>query len=276
MAGRRKRSPPVPGPVPRVYREMLAEAGANSARDQQSPPLKRRRPGARRIANRTGESSAQGAQRTRKEDGNAESVEDDELDDIEFEDVSLPAPTLQTITMDSEDEDEDDDDDDIKFEDVDLDLHAFQSPPASTNDPFKDLNLNLTAQKAAMKPRRSADRRKPVTKEERLRRVDVHKVHLLCLLSHVALRNRWCNSPEIQAALRPLLSAKMIRYLNPGSHLSQFGRTESLKNGLQQVTDMFRIKFAVTERGIRRALWAEDANQLQDVETQSTSPLIPC
>jgi xeroderma pigmentosum group C-complementing protein len=57
----------------------------------------------------------------------------------------------------------------------------------------------------------------------------------------------------------------MVTYLNPGLHLSQFGRTESIKNGLKMVEGVWKTKFEVTERGLRRALWAEDPEQLQDV-----------
>jgi xeroderma pigmentosum group C-complementing protein len=57
----------------------------------------------------------------------------------------------------------------------------------------------------------------------------------------------------------------MVRYLNPGSNLSQFGRTESLKNGLSQSSLMWQAKFEVTERGLRRALWAEDPEDLEAV-----------
>jgi len=269
MAGRKRRAAAVDDPVPSIYREMLAEAGPSSTRTTQSPPLKRKRPGERRASRPTVEPSKKKETSVYQGDGDDDG-DDDEDEEIEFEDVSLPAPTLQTITKDSDEEDdeeEDDDDDEIRFEDVTLD--APGSTPVPPSDQPKALDLNLSAQRAAMKPHRSVVRRKPVTKEEKLRRVEVHKMHLLCLLSHVALRNWWCNSPEVQAALQPLLSEKLIKYLNPGEHLSQFGRTESLKNGLQQASDMFRIKFAVTERGIRRALWAEDPRQLQDVRNLS-------
>jgi xeroderma pigmentosum group C-complementing protein len=51
----------------------------------------------------------------------------------------------------------------------------------------------------------SALRRKPVTGLEKKRRLDVHKVHLLCLLSHVQLRNSWCNDTDIQVGKSEML-----------------------------------------------------------------------
>ncbi|KAH8904397.1 Rad4-domain-containing protein [Coniochaeta sp. PMI_546] len=248
--------------VPDIYRQMLVEAGASTARhvaaDSPERPLKRRRPGERAEKN---------ARQKVVESEPLPSVDHDADDeDIEFEDVPPPAPNVQTILRDSEDEDDDDNDDEMQFEDVDFGTLDLAGPSPAEEAP-KDLNLNLTVQKAAMAPaKRVIDRRKPATKEEKERRVHVHKMHVLCLLCHVSMRNRWCNDPEIQAALRPLLTAKMVKFLNPASNASQFGRTESLKRGLQEVADMFKLKYTITERGIRRALWAEDESQLKDYQ----------
>lgn len=271
MAGRKRRAAPTDDAVPSVYREMLAEAGPSTTRNTQSPPLKRKRPGERPPTRPAAKPSRQSEASAPTGDVDDDGDGDDDDENIEFEDVSLPTPTLQTIMRDSEEEEdeEDGDDDDIRFEDVSFEGPGSTSVPSS--DQPKDLNLNLTAQKAAMTPRRSVDRRKPMTKEEKLRRVEVHKMHLLCLLSHVALRNWWCNSPEAQAILQPHLTEKLVKYLNPGENLSQFGRTESLKNGLHQASEMFRIKFTITERGLRRALWADSEQQLQDVRNFSVS-----
>ncbi|TPX63489.1 hypothetical protein SpCBS45565_g06575 [Spizellomyces sp. 'palustris'] len=40
-----------------------------------------------------------------------------------------------------------------------------------------------------------------IRKEDRLRRMLIHKVHLLCLLSCGLFRNRWCNDEELQAVV---------------------------------------------------------------------------
>ena len=189
--------------------------------------------------------------------------EDDDLADIEFQDVPLPLPAMQTMERESDEED-DDEEDEIEFEDVDFAVPVRDSEP--TSDRPKELELNLTAHQEANPPsRRGADRRRPITKEERDRRVDVHKMHLLCLICHVARRNRWCNDSTVQDYLRPHLTDKAVKYLTPGSHLNQFSQAESLKTGLQQAGVMWKTKFEITERGMRRALWAEDPDHLRDV-----------
>ena len=42
-------------------------------------------------------------------------------------------------------------------------------------------------------PRRKAD-----SAVEKKMRLEVHKTHLLCLLAHIQLRNRWCEDVEVQ------------------------------------------------------------------------------
>ncbi|KAI0888001.1 Rad4-domain-containing protein [Annulohypoxylon maeteangense] len=235
--------------VPDIYNQMLADVDIQPHTTLSERPLKRRKP------------SQKNDHSPKKPDppkaiSKPEDVDDD--DDVQFEDVPLPAATMQTVFRDS---DEEDDDDEIQFENVDLSIPS--SNLDNTEDGNKDLELNFSARMAAS-PRKSADRRKPISKEEKGRRMEIHKMHILCLLAHVARRNRWCNDNTTQKTLRKLLTNKMITYLNPSTQLSQFGRANSLKEGLQQVGTMFKTKYQVTERGIRRSLWADNEQHLQN------------
>lgn len=252
--------------VPDVYREMLVEARAEIAYHGPSAserPLKRKRPGERRVQPDTSkEDNGQIAKLNKQK--HISTLNDGASDDenIEFEDV-LPPPTVQTITRDSDDDDDGDDGDDLAFEEVEIETGGPSSADAVTDEP-KELSLDLSAHMATAAPRRG-DRRKAINREQKERRVEVHKLHLLCLLSHVERRNWWCNDPDVQDVLRPLLPEKTAALLVPRSTLNQFGRTESLKQGLQEAKELFRLKFAITERGLRRALWAEDEEQLKSV-----------
>ncbi|KAF4122712.1 xeroderma pigmentosum group C-complementing protein [Geosmithia morbida] len=241
-----------------VYEAMLAEVGVSRQREEQqrSPhtgrPLKRRRAG----------------QQPQAEDAALQQAEHDDDDDddddeaIEFEDVSLPAPTVQTMKVDSDEED--DDDENVQFEDVDF-MAPLKSTVAAADG---NLELDLSTEKASLTSVRksTADRRKPMTREEKQQRITIHQTHVLCLLFHAARRNQWCNDSEVQEHLRRRLTDKTVMYLNPGANLSQFGRSESLKNGLRQADAMWKTRFEKTERGLRRALWAEDAEQLRNYE----------
>ncbi|KAK3365450.1 hypothetical protein B0H63DRAFT_536923, partial [Podospora didyma] len=269
--GRKKaggRGAPGPPVVPDVYRELLVEARAEARSAQaqdnsgglEQRPLKRKRPGEKGVPSRQKEALV--LSKPEEAGQNADDSDDDD-DDVEFEDVIIPAPTVQTMVRES-----DDDDDDVVFEDVDVDPGGLLSASAAAGEgQSKDmvLDLNLSAQRNAMtESRRAADRRKPVTREEKERRVQIHKMHLLCLLSHVERRNRWCNDTAVQEAIRPLLTDKMLKSLIPRASLTQFGRTESLKCGVQETSSMFLARFRVTERGLWRALWAEDEEQLKN------------
>ncbi len=276
--------------VPDVYRDLLVEAGVASpaarrmrgvADVQAEPPVKRlKRPGQRSDARKADRPTASAASNPKMDEDEDEEGDDGD-EDIEFEDIVIPEPVVQTTLLDSDDEEDDDDDDEGQFVFDDVSFGVSPTAPGKGDDdePPKTLELNLTAHEnnAAMsspsrggRGRPPVVRKKPLTRAERQLRVDIHKMHVLCLLSHVAQRNRWCNADAVQDALRPLLTQKMITYLNPGSHLPQFGQTESLKNGLQQVATMFKARFAITERGLKRALWAESPEQLKDVRHTDT------
>lgn len=248
---------------------MLAEAGvAAPAASSPERPLKRRREGvpSHKKAAETAEPTPVPLAATSISKSSRQSVldqeDEDEDDDAEFEDVAIPEPTIQTVELGS-DEEEDDEDEDLRFQDVDL-MMPLTDGDSESQEP-RELELNLSAQKSAMTSKQAADRRKPLTKEERERRLDIHKAHLICLLSHVAKRNHWCNDSQVQAQLRSHLTDKMIQYLTPGTNLSQFGRTESLKNGLKQVAEMWTTKYEITEHGMRRSLWAEEVDHLSSV-----------
>ncbi|KAK4073789.1 hypothetical protein Trihar35433_3263 [Trichoderma harzianum] len=263
--GSRQRRNGADGDEPDIYQEMLAEAGMSASPAVSSPerPLKKRRgvvPSVQRSTEPNEPAKASLATEAPKPELKQQDDSDDEEEDAEFEDVAIPEPTVQTLELESDEEE--DEDEDMNFEDVDL-LFPLPDGDAEQQEP-KELELNLSAQKSAMTSKQGPDRRKPITKEERERRIDIHKAHLICLMSHVARRNHWCNDAEVQDALRSRLTDKMIQYLTPGTNLSQFGRTESLKNGLKFVADMWKEQYEITERGMRRSLWAEEVEQLDN------------
>lgn len=235
---------------------MLAEVDARPSAESPEPPRKRRRPGERRPVEQLPEKAA------KREDSS------DEEAGVQFEDVPMPTPTIQTLYRDSDD---DEDEEGLEFEDV-----VFSSSHLHTDeleDKANVIQLDLSAR--ADTTRRQLDRRKPMNKSEKERRVEIHKTHLLCLLSHVARRNRWCNDAVVQEHLRKLLTPKTLSYLNPGENLSQFGQTLSLKNGLNQVENSFKTKYEITERGLRRALWADSEEHLQNyrIPDDAESPM---
>jgi hypothetical protein len=209
--------------VPEVFHELLDEAMSSPAAAPERPPK-------RRKLKRTEETEV-----VEEKDAHTE-----EEDNFEFEDVIQP--NEQTAYRDS---DEDSNGSDIPWEDFDLAEHQEESGDL-------DITLNTTPQQ------KTAVRRKTVSKADLEDRLVIHKMHILCLLSHVARRNEWCNDEEVQKALRPLLKTKVAKDLRPEKAMSQFRRTDLLKQGLEAARLMWATKFKITARGIRRAHWEED------------------
>ena len=87
-------------------------------------------------------------------------------------------------------------DSDFDWEDVDLAQTTTQEQVSvSKNDGKLDLVLGGNAD--SLSPGRLSRRRKPATAEERKMRREIHKLHVLCLLAHVHLRNHWCNDEAV-------------------------------------------------------------------------------
>ena len=102
----------------------------------------------------------------------------------------------QTIYNESEDSE---DSGDADWQDVTLAAPAETGQREQDRD-LQDLSLDLQADRFGL-DKSPANRRKPLTAAERRLRLEVHKMHVLALLSHVHLRNHWCNDLEVQVWL---------------------------------------------------------------------------
>ena len=237
--------------VPAVYREMLAEVAGSSAMksDGEGRTVKRRRVG-ERVA-RPKERDEQPAIRSSPED---QMDTDDGLNEL-FGESADEKP--QQMVFDDFGETDDDDDED--FEDVNIENVAPPEKPAPTE------NLNISLQPIKAEKATSTPRRKPVSAAERRLRLDVHKLHVLCLLAHVRCRSDWCNDTVIQAALKPLLPRKVINLLHIDEDQPQYQRNHSWNKGVEECCRIWKEHFEITTRGLRRSWWTEDAEKGLDV-----------
>ncbi|KAM5443796.1 hypothetical protein MferCBS31731_001042 [Microsporum ferrugineum] len=248
--GGRKRRISSPGPsangnddIPEIYQEMLKESQSvpQTLPHRNNTPHKRRRVGER------GESKA------------VECAKDSEREDEGT--TTMPPQTVYDLDA-SEEESE------PEWEDVELSEPSASSVlpsmlPAGHDGEQKLLEITL-GKEADAEETKAIIRRKPVTGAERKLRLEIHKVHILCLLGHVRLRNSWCNDEETQKKLRRILSKHTIICLNPKEDLPQFTRSTTFADGLLQSSEAFRRKFKVIEPGIRRPYWLEDCYAAQD------------
>ncbi|KAK6354958.1 hypothetical protein TWF696_004086 [Orbilia brochopaga] len=97
---------------------------------------------------------------------------------------------------------------------------------------------------------RKATRTAPTPVERKIR-LEVHKLHLLCLLSHAHTRSRFCSDAQVQAAVLPLLSRQTVAELNDTSLL----QATVFRQGLANAAAAFRRAFKITRPGARKALW---------------------
>ncbi|KAL1964752.1 hypothetical protein VTN77DRAFT_6619 [Rasamsonia byssochlamydoides] len=244
--GRARRKPPArrqmddaDDEIPEVYRELLAEADARAANqpDIDNRPIKRRRVGER--------TTLPAAQPT--------AVEEEEPASREDENANRQVQTVYDLDAS--------DDSDMEWEEVEIHQPSLNAPAAGDSDE----PLQITLDKAIDKPRKTVvARRKPASAAEKKLRLDIHKVHVLCLLSHVHRRNLWCNDEEVQKFLKPMLSKQTIAFLNPKESMSQFTRSTTFIDGLKQASEAFSRRFRVTAPGLRRAHWAEDPKEVKD------------
>ena len=237
--------------VPEVYQQMLAEALPNQPSITQRP-LKRRKTGPRSAPHAAGDAA-----------NASDPIDEDDEEDVDFEDViDTRASDSEALTKAQQtayrDSDEESNESDHDWDGVDFDTIPQDDEPTG------DLELTLKPRTAPQR-QKVTPRRKVVSKAEKVLRLEAHKMHVLCLLAYLDRRNKWCNDEEVRKSLKPLLDKKMLTFLKPRSDLSQFGRAESLKRGLEQVSVMWRTKFDIVARGLRRALWADDEKDVQNV-----------
>ena len=171
------------GPVPAVYQEMLAEAETSlpSKLGDDERAVKRRRVGGRLTGGNNAKTEG------RKGSESAHGQTDTDLH------KSPSSKHLQTIELESGFSS----DSDAAWEEVNLEGRSELDLPdddGDAGDGSIDLVLDMEAKPTSRKP----TRRKPVSAEARKVRLVIHKVHLLCLLHHVYLRNHWCNDGRVQ------------------------------------------------------------------------------
>ena len=259
---RAKRSPELPD----VYQEMLVDAGQPqpSRVDEVGKTNKKRRIEGQTIAS----ASSEGAKKSPKNESSSIAAENDSdvlFEDELFEDVSVNRQEI--INSDSESAATDAD-----WEEVDLSAPTASSHPV-TNSETTNIDLLLGARDKERDQARNLKLKRPISAAEKRLRLEIHKMHLCCSISHGFIRSHWCNDHQIQSQLRKLLPSKTISYLNPDESKSQFQRSRSFMDGIEQATKIFRARFQKDYRGLSRATWAESSQALENWQAPRDSEL---
>ena len=173
--------------LPEVYQDMLADAVPSSPtkEGEDGRTIKKRRIGGRVVIQGHDFTSDAPDSTASETAGNT---------DIERNDMPNKTPLQQTAYADSSDSA----DSDMEWEEVNLkDGVKVEGSPDESGDEVKELDLILDGQGGTV-PKSSKARRKPASTFESKLRLDVHKMHLICLFVHAHLRNHWCNDEKVQ------------------------------------------------------------------------------
>lgn len=179
--------------LPDVYADMLSEALPSPAQvSEEGRSIKKRR-----IAGRVA-----GEGRDLRVDIQAEKLQDIEtITDAENETGTSFEQAKQQIF----DESEDSEPSDGEWEDVDFAKPIMYQEEPLGRDDSGDGCLNLVLQTGDREAQRQITlKRKPITQAEKQLRLDIHKMHLLCLLLHVHVRNHWCNREKVHVIDDPI------------------------------------------------------------------------
>lgn len=235
--------------IPDIYNDMVAEAVA----DEHSEPLTSRASKRRKFNEEpTGEIQLD-------IDLFGPSQPDNASSPLQHQETTTPV--LQQIVYDDFEGSEDSD---VEFEDVELEP-TNEDAEADGKPEQKTLQLDLSTT-TLDKSRQGVRRRKPVGPAERKQRLEVHKAHLICLLAHLSVRNRWCESESVHAILKPLVPRKVISLLHVDESKPQYQRSHSFTKGIEEMCLIWRTTWTVSVRGIRRAHWKDEVDALKEID----------
>ena len=173
---------------PEVLRDLIAEAASvpQASASEDGRTVKKRRVGGRLVV--TGGPSKTDESNLVEELPARQRVSSEAL-------VENPLLPRQTAYNDFDDSDSED----VAWEDVGLGIDTDTGPTKSGRE-LKDLSLDLQTDELEL-GKSTVTRRKLLTAAERKVRLDMHKMHILALLSHLHLRNHWCNDLDAQVRI---------------------------------------------------------------------------
>ncbi|CAG8449162.1 11518_t:CDS:10, partial [Dentiscutata heterogama] len=132
-----------------------------------------------------------------------------------------------------------------EWEEVDLSQYSNITSDLSdlqvSSIPNETIEITFKAPKIEYKP-------KGITKIERAIRQNIHKTHLLTLLTHGIIRNQWCNDDLIKALACSLIERDMLALFDQVLHSR--GRF-TLITALEELVRWWKSYFKITKPGIR-------------------------
>ena len=137
-------------------------------------------------------------------------------------------------------------DDDFDWQNLDLNTATEVEDPVQANEAITFNVKSISEAESRTRP--------PTSAIERKIRFEIHKLHLLCLMSHVGLRNKWCSDVKVQQALRPIIS-RFKGNVRPKATSAPLQQTRVLLEGLGQACDLWSQTYKVTRKGLTKPKW---------------------
>ncbi|KAF1946058.1 Rad4-domain-containing protein [Clathrospora elynae] len=120
-----------------------------------------------------------------------------------------------------------------------------------------DISIAIGGKKITEKEEKRKVRRRAITSVDKKRRLDIHKMHVLCLLYHVHRRNAWCNDIRVQGTLRKIVPLKTLTNLVPNPEFTQYSASKRFVDGMNELKILWSKRFQVTAQGMYKPRWAE-------------------
>lgn len=169
-----------------------------------------------------------------------------------------------------------DDDEDIDWEQVDIENRETPDIPGvgDTEEPSNagDETLTVTLNPQTPPKSKQSAKLRPLSKQEQQERLIIHKIHLICLLFHVHLRNLWCNDKAVINTLRHVFSPIVEKELHPPDHLSDTLKTRKFLDGLRHAAAFWKKQFRVTSGGLRMVSWRDILCKDREIESAMDLP----
>ncbi|TLS28797.1 hypothetical protein PpBr36_01216 [Pyricularia pennisetigena] len=268
---------------PRMPRKRLRDASPSASKDSSSMGTKRQKtknnlpvpPRKETLFDSIDTVSTPGASAKTRSPADILGVSDGDdssltsLSDGEFKDVVAAADR----SLDVADEDDgSDDDDDIEFEDVQASLAPFaeEAPPSG------DLELTLDLDGRISLTNEYGNKKGP-SKRERITRNAVHRVHVMFLMWHNAVRNSWLCDPEVQGLLLSHIPPRVweeYERWRRASALDTAGEKSASRSNATKVKGKGKVAAKETARPSRRD-WGDAAQRLEsgNVDMSHGDPL---
>ncbi|KAF1912679.1 hypothetical protein BDU57DRAFT_374503 [Ampelomyces quisqualis] len=120
-----------------------------------------------------------------------------------------------------------------------------------------DISITIGGKKSDEQMTKRRVRRRAITSVDKKKRLEIHKLHVLCLLYHVHRRNAWCNDLRVQTALRKLVPPKTLLNLVPNPDLTQYSASKRFVDGMNELKVLWSKRFKLTAQGMYKPKWAD-------------------